>query len=195
MSTCLVKEQSSVTCPVKWVWLLPALLVTAVVLAGGCQQTDDGHDHIVYPHKPADFPGAVARLLEIHEAITADAPLPGPQVFHVHENDHEHGHDHDHEHIVVGLFDELGDIVRWLPSIAANSDATKELWDRINSSCRELSAEVNAIASEQDPRAAYKSAAVKVREILVRLQQHATEFPSDKPGFGDEPPPGDERSE
>ena len=148
----------------------------------GCKEAEHG-DHIVYHHKPEGFKGAVNRLLVIHQSMVADAPLPEPRHFdnhddHHHDHDHDDGHSDDHDDVVeVEIFQELEDIVRWLPTIAADSDLPKEPWDRINGQIKTL-AELTRLSGKDDEqkRSSYVENAEKIQSVLNELKNEFEEY-------------------
>lgn len=164
------------------------IAMAAVALSVGCQSAHEDHDHIVYFHKPADVKHAVARLTEIHKAMLSAGPLPPPQEFethgsghhhhshgdHGHDHDHDHDHEHDHEHeheiVSVGIFEEWCDVVRWLPSIAANSDMNQTEWDQINAGCKSLSSLVSSLSGNQSDAEKRKIYVAHEQEIQQMLQ-------------------------
>jgi len=133
--------------------------VFASLFIAGCatEEEDHAHSHIVYHHRPENFKVAVLRLDEMHRILTGPESLPPVKTFadlshsHEHNDDDEHSHHH-HSHqdevISIGIFQEYFDIVRWLPTIAADNDLPKSEWDPINESCKELSRLVQEIESE-----------------------------------------------
>ena len=154
------------------------LLLFGLCIAG-CKESEHG-DHITYHHKPADYKAAVNRLLIIHELMIIDAPLPPPKHFHGDDDDHDHGHshsDHDDDIVEVGIFQELDDIVRWLPTIAADSDLPKEPWDRINDNIKQLSKLTKTDGqNDEEKRGQYRKNAKQIASVLSKLENEFEEF-------------------
>jgi hypothetical protein len=90
-----------------------ALATCLLPLIAGCGSggAHPESEHHVPAHKPADFPAAVRRLQELHAEILAGAR---------HRAADE-----------INAYDEMADIVKWLPELAADSDVPKEPWDQI----------------------------------------------------------------
>jgi hypothetical protein len=143
----------------------------------GCatNEEDHAHSHIVYYHRPADFKAAVVRLDQMHQILTGPEALPPAKTFsdlsQSHDHDDDDGHttlnkSHQEEVIEVGIFQEYFDIVRWLPTIAADNDLPKSEWDPINESCQELSRLVQEIESDlKSPDSNKQSADDRMRAL------------------------------
>ena len=79
----------------------------------------------------------------------------------------------------MGIFEEWCDIVRWLPSIAANSDMDKQQWDQINQACEGLSNLVTSLSSDQpasEKRNLYRKNAQEISRTLQNLNQVVEEY-------------------
>ena len=173
-------------------------MLGSIAMLGGCSAATESHEHIVYFHKPADVQQAVNRLTEIHDQLVADGPIPEPREFHAHGHDHgdsghghshshhghshshhDHGHDHGEEEIVtVGIFEEWNDIVRWLPSIAADSDLSEAEWKRINSCCDDLSnlgSGFEGDTPDTEKRDQFRENAGEIKRCLTTLQNTVSE--------------------
>jgi len=75
--------------------------------------------------------------------------------------------------------DEMVDIVRWLPELAADSDLTEEPWNRVDQLSLRLEEILTAVlAQERDQRAAAYRAQ---REELARLQRELVEIAQQLP--------------
>ena len=100
---------------------------------------------------------------------------------HQHGDDRHHGHGHSHGHeiaVKVDISQEWIDIVRWLPSVAADSDLPKKSWDSVNQQCRKLSQLANQIAGDTptDFRAAYQQRATEIEQALNALQESLSDY-------------------
>ena len=94
-----------------WCWrccCLPG--VTAAAPAGPAE-------HHTPAHKPADYSAAVTQLGKLHEEIVGGRARPAGE---------------------LDVFTELGDVVRWLPELAADSDLPEEPWNRVARTSDEL---------------------------------------------------------
>jgi hypothetical protein len=143
----------------------------------GCatNEEDHAHSHIVYYHRPADFKAAVVRLDQMHQILTGPEELPPAKTFSDLSQSHDHNDDdgrttrnksHQEEVIKVGIFQEYFDIVRWLPTIAADNDLPKSEWDPINERCQELSRLVQEIESDlKSPDSNKQSADDRMRAL------------------------------
>ncbi len=93
----------------------PLVAFASLLLLAGCpgpveRQTETAEKNRLPKlsfHKPADFPAAVTRLKEIHEAVLSDQPLPSPKTFRVVESIHGVGPGaHSHYHLARESGDE-----------------------------------------------------------------------------------------
>lgn len=117
----------------------PLLIIfMALLLPGlcGCSSSDvaDAHDddhhleHFVPHHKPANFAAAVEEIEHRAE----------------HLSDHSgHGHAGEAEE-----FQELADIVNWIPELAADSDLSESDWNKANAAATALAANLAAQNSD-----------------------------------------------
>lgn len=163
----------------------------------GCQGSGESHEHIVNYHKPSDFVEAITRLEEIHAALVSSDPLPSdrefvPDDYHSHSHDHDdgsHGHSHDHSDdiVKVSIFQELNDIVRWLPTIAADSDLPKKSWDAIAVQSKSLTNLMAKIRGKDasTKRKQYQQHSEQFKEVLLSLRDLVKDFE-----FWDEKFPG-----
>ena len=78
----------------------------------------------------------------------------------------------------VGVFQEWTDIVRWLPSIAANSDLPKSSWDKINQQCEKLSELTSRVVGDSaaDRHEVYQQNAAAIEQILDALQAETEDY-------------------
>ncbi|RUL81318.1 hypothetical protein [Tautonia sociabilis] len=112
-----------------------APVVSLALLLGqlGCQDDHDhkhGHaEHVDPPHRPSDFPDAVARLIAGH-AATREALSAGRT-----------------DETLDTLLHVQRDLAKWLPEVAADSDMPERPWNRVNAlAARLLAAYESAIA-------------------------------------------------
>lgn len=109
---------------------LTFLLLLPTLCGCGGSEVADAHDddhhleHFVPHHKPASFAAAVDEIEHRAE----------------HLSDHA-GHGHASE---ADEFQELRDIVDWIPELAADSDLKEADWNKANSAARTLSARLEA---------------------------------------------------
>lgn len=82
--------------------------------------TYEEHEHSLPPHMPRSFPHAVEELQRRHQALVDASPVEDPAPFRVE-------------------FQELCDIVGWLPMLAADSDLTEAEWLPIKQAADRLS--------------------------------------------------------
>ena len=103
---------------------------------------------------------------------------------HDHGHGHTHGHGHGHEIVSVGIFEEWCDVVRWLPSIAANSDMEKSEWDQINGGCQSLSdlvASLSGNQSDAEKRKIYIAHEKEIQQMLQTVKQANEAFEQANP--------------
>ena len=132
----------------------------ALALTGCLASPDPGAEaeHHRPAHKPAEYPAAVARLRELHEEILSGAvPRPSDQI-EVHQ--------------------ELSDVVRWLPELAADSDLGKDAWDKIHATTQRMDAMLTPVrAAPPTERAdAYRKQSVDLAACLGELTMLAADF-------------------
>jgi hypothetical protein len=156
-----------------------AMIAAAIALVAGCNQGVPGEPKTesinklpkMKFHRPDSFPMAVSRLVEIHQLILSESPLPDPKVFQVVEvvhgsgpgahshyhlaNDpsgHSHAHNDDHaveesnekrHEVEVDVITEMSDIIKWLPEIAGDTDMNKDLWGSVKSKSGSMQSELN----------------------------------------------------
>lgn len=98
------------------------------------------------------------------------------------EHDHRAGDltpdesaDHHHVHSVsIDIFTELFDVVRWLPTIAAESYLPKEPWDQINQLAGKFNQLIKPVKNKTmltDRRAAYQDVSSQTEAMLVGLEE------------------------
>jgi hypothetical protein len=151
-------------------------LIALFFLGCATKEEDHTHSHIVYHHRPENFKLAVLRLDEMHRILTGPDSLPPVKTFadlshsreHNDDDENSHHQTHQDELISVGIFQEYFDIVRWLPTIAADNDLPKSEWDPINESCKELSRLVQQIESELKSADSNKQSADNRMRTLYR---------------------------
>lgn len=103
-------------------------------------------------------------------------------------DDHDHdGHDHGDEHghkdpfetgppqhtVVVDVFTELSDVVRWLPEIAADGDMLGDDWKQVKSISDEMTAQLESLAGADEPtvqHSSYKSKAESIGDKIGQLE-------------------------
>ena len=101
------------------------LLLTSLSGCGTSEHADahDDHhhlEHFVPHHKPANFAEAVDEIEHRAEHLSEHAG---------------HGHDDEAEE-----FQELVDIINWIPELAADSDLNEADWNKANSAAKTLTA-------------------------------------------------------
>jgi len=154
-------------------------------------------------HKPKTLPIAVNRLVEINESLQSEAPFPSPlkieyvEVIHgtgpgAHShfyaassydaNEKADGHDHHDIHeeesikrlvAEIPLQTELKDIVKWLPDIAANSNANEREWTTVSDTANRMTKVIEGIsndASDADYRDAWKRQSKEIEPLLTTLK-------------------------
>lgn len=174
------------------------LSVTLLLLVALFQGCDGGeHHHNLNLHKPKNLELAIRRLKGIHLVITSNAPLPEPRTFiedHDHDHAHSHSHSHSHSHadlesVEVSIFQELHDIVRWLPKIAADSDMDEETWNEVNQLQKRLEplAEEITAAEKSDRRKVYQKNSQMWQETIDLLKKKSQNDKSDHLQKNDKP--------
>lgn len=131
-------------------------LLSAVLLVAGCHATAPSGpaEHHAPSHQPADLPAAVTRLGELHQEIVAGPSRPAG---------------------ALDVFVEQGDILRWLPGLAADSDLAEEPWNRVADTSNALAVlHAGLLATPPDRRnAAYRTQAARWQQALDELTQVA----------------------
>ena len=103
---------------------------------------------------------------------------------HAHDHHHSHGHDHshshDHEHISLDALQEMNDLVRWLPDLAADSDLKEEPWNRVHAATNALAVILTEASSQNgdERREAYLKHETVVEEHVRELLEIKRQFPS-----------------
>jgi hypothetical protein len=130
----------------------PAGLVLALLLFAGCHRAAPARpaEHHTPSHRPADYSAAVAQLGRLHEEIVGGRARPTGE---------------------LDAFTELGDVVRWLPELAADSDLPEEPWTRVARTSDELLVLVARIqTAPRDQRAlSYRREAAQWEQLLEQL--------------------------
>jgi hypothetical protein len=129
-------------------------------------QAEHAFDHHNPPHKPHDFPGGLAALRKRCSDLFASSSSKSPQA----------GKE----------FNELVDIVGWLPELAADSDLDRAEWDRVNEQSKRLAKDVDEFARAgfegSDPRSRQQiESDLQALDDVVR--RHPDIF-GQKPGIG-----------
>jgi hypothetical protein len=112
---------------IRWYRVLTGLLLLFSLSHAGCSagttshaDGDDDHlEHHIPEHKPRDFADAVHQVRQRTRHIQDIA------------GDNDSGH-------LAHELRELGDIIAWLPELAADSDMRKQEWDRVHRLTQEL---------------------------------------------------------
>ena len=169
--------------------LMPSTATIAlhlVMLTSGCWSHTNKSvpEHYSFPsHKPVNFPAAVDRLQQVHQELVK-GPLVARKVHAVHhDHDHHHGHhhshDHAHHHVHLDALQEISDIVRWLPELAADSDLSEESWNRVYATAKSLEVILaDASARSGDERGeTYVQYQTEVDRHLGQLLEIQSEFP------------------
>jgi len=132
---------------------LPMILLAALCAPPGCSGGPDDHDadhddhigHVLPAHKPNTFAEAVPTLRRLNEAL--------PQAGEGSGGSH-------------GPAEILLDIARWLPEIAADSDMTEPLWNRVDQASTRLAAVYESATNKRTaPREASLAAAPLIGEL------------------------------
>ncbi len=131
-------------------------LVLTLLLFAGCHRAVPAGpaEHHTPAHKPADYSAAVAQLGKLHDEIVGGRARPAGE---------------------LDVFTELGDVVRWLPELAADSDLPEELWNRVARTSDELLVLVAQIqAAPRDQRTlSYRRGAAQWEQLLEQLTRIA----------------------
>jgi hypothetical protein len=127
-------------------------LVLALLLFAGCHRAAPAGpaEHHTPAHKPADYSAAVAQLGQLHQEIIGGRARPAGE---------------------LDVFTELGDVVRWLPELAADSDLPEEPWNRVARASDELAgllAQVQTVPADRR-QAAYGGQSAQWERLLGEL--------------------------
>lgn len=110
------------------VWLANLLLGLVFGSATGCLSSPvEEVEHHAPAHRPATFVEAVARLPQLHDELVAESQR-APDT--------------------LSALDELRDIVRWLPELAADSDLKEAAWNQVRRHSRELATRLASLDRE-----------------------------------------------
>jgi hypothetical protein len=109
-------------------------------LTGGCGRAgahDDRLEHHVPPHKPANLAAAAEAIPRRWKLLETIGTAGNPEARHE-------------------RWQELLDIVRWLPELAGDSDLPEEHWNRVNAISQQLIAQLQPAVQRlaTDPHAA-----------------------------------------
>ena len=163
-------------------------------------------------HRPANFSSAISRLGEIHEILEGKGELPPPRKIEYVEVIHGQGasahshyflasefqkmdgaHDHDHhddmEETVkhrffeVGLRQELEDVARWLPDIAAETDLGESEWSAAKKISEKIQGIVSSASDSSDNqfRDAWRKKSTEVAALLDELKEIAKKTAEELP--------------
>jgi len=142
----------------RFAWHLYGTLTLAICGISGCFKTATPEEpkHERPAHKPYSFSAAVERLerLErLHAEISRDLTSPRNQT--------------------ADIFAEYFDVVRWLPELAADSDLSKELWDRIDTQSNVLWLYLESVSKAPPDRRqdAYQRQRGQIEKCLVNLRK------------------------
>lgn len=135
-----------------WRVSLAAMLMTCCGV--GCYRPapPDEAEHERPAHKPYSVAAAVERLEQLHGIISSEAPLPQDQP--------------------IDIFAEYIDVVRWLPELAADSDLSRERWERIDGRAAELLLCLESLGplSDDQQREAYRQQSQRIEDHLEALR-------------------------
>lgn len=138
------------------------ILLLALSLFAGCSPdvvgvSGDEHDHEAEHHVPHYFPkDAVAAIARLQA-------LCGPNATH------DHGHDHGHKHRRdVTPRQEVYDLARWLPELAAETELDEAAWNQVRDASRTLERAADSTTGDAAPTGAEVAAAV---QVLARMPQ------------------------
>lgn len=118
-----------------------SLLFTTIVLVTlGCSKTaeEEHHGHVIPEHKPLSYRDAISQLDARWAKLQSGEATPEEK-------------------------QELTDIVRWLPEIAADSDLRRQQWEIVNVSARQL----DQLLLETNE---FKDATSDWNELVTRLE-------------------------
>ena len=154
-------------------------------------------------HKPKTLPLAVTRLFQINESLLSEDPFPAPleidyvEVIHGtgpgghshfypastydakgEHDDHHDDHSEEEESIKrltaeIPLQTEVKDIVKWLPDLAAKSNASEADWTTVSDTSKSLTKIIAGIAkeaSDADFRAAWSKQTKEIEALLAKLK-------------------------
>ena len=180
-----------------------AMIAASIALVAGCNQGSLGEPKTesvtklpkMKFHRPNSFPVAVSRLVEIHQCILSERPLPDPKIFQVVEvihgsgpgahshyhlaNDssgHKHAHSDEHaveesnekRHIVeVDVITEMADIIRWLPKIAGDTDMDKDFWNSVKTESGRIQSDLSGALAKATSQQGQREAIRNMGDSLV----------------------------
>ena len=113
-----------------------ALGLSVVASSPGCKAPTEEAEHHRPEHMPDSYVAAVDRLVELHTEIIDEQPPSGD----------------------LDEFDELVDIARWLPELAADSDLGEQPWNRVHTAAGKLQQQLRVVMNEPSAkrRGAYR---------------------------------------
>jgi hypothetical protein len=125
-----------------------ASLLVASLLVGGCGRADPSHDQVADrqsheahfpPHWPGNYPAAIERL----EVLLFDAQAELSTR--------------------ISRWEEVNDLIGWLPELAADSDLNEPEWNRLDSAADELARELKQLVPS--PSAAWPEPTALDRQL------------------------------
>jgi len=167
------------------------VLWLGLVVAVGCHGGEiEEPEHYHPANKPVDFPAAITRMQHVHREIVA-GPLVAREVeimdhhhdhSHDHDHDHDHGHSHEDEqgHVHMDALQEMNELVRWLPGLAADSELEEAPWNRVNAAANALEIILTEASSGNGEarRVTYLRNEAEIERQLGQLVEIRQQFPS-----------------
>lgn len=89
-----------------------------------------GYEQQTGTHMPIDYLTAVDRVARAHQEIL-DGPIVVRDVHVAHRHGHRHDRQHPHEHVRMTALQEIVDLIRWIPNLAADSRSIPEFTSRL----------------------------------------------------------------
>ncbi len=171
-----------------------AAISCLLLLVAGCSpgETEEPEHHFP-PHQPVNFQAAVVRMQQVHEEILA-GPLKQREVKSSRVDPHaEEGHE---EHSLLDPLEEMADLVRWLPELAADTDLEEAPWNKVHAASIQLEKIVShaSMHDGEERRSIYMKESEAVQQQLKVLEQTSQLLPpEDTPHpAGSETQPGTE---
>lgn len=132
--------------------VLPVVLLSALCLGlAGCSSAGGEEDHAAHhipEHRPRDLPSAATEIRSRWSAVRSTSPSEQPT-----------------------RWSELGDILRWLPEIAGESDLGRPDWEEVE----RISTELEAMHGREKPSGGSPEDESRRQALLKRLDSLASQ--------------------
>lgn len=149
--------------------LLAAVALSTLTSGSGCH-TGESHEeaeHHAPAHRPDAYPAAVERIEVLHAELLDPASPARPEG-------------------TVDALQELFDLVRWLPELAADSDLNERSWTQVAESARATETTLQPLFAQAagERAAAYRRVSDELGGRLAEWRRIKAEFPVPRAAAG-----------